>query len=441
MMTILDSATAVHFIGIGGSGVSAIARLMLHRGARVSGSDLHESATLDELRTAGASIFIGHRAGNLPPDVDLVVYTIAAGDENPELVKARELGVACRSYPEALGIVSEGMFTIAVSGTHGKTTTTAMIGKLLQDAGLDPTVIVGSPMLHAKSNLVVGKSKYLVAEACEYRRSFLNLKPNILVITNIDRDHLDYYKDLADIQSAFVELASRLGPRGILIVPTAHPNLAPIVATSVAMVVDYEESARMTNRLKLCLPGAHNQLNAQAAATVGTALKISPQVIKRSLRSFRGTKRRLEYKGHTPEGVVIYDDYGHAPAEVRATLSALRELFPLKHLTVVFQPHLFSRTKLLLGEFAGSFVEADHVIVADIYAAREMEDTSIHAKDLVSAINARTPSRALYMSDFKTIPALLKNGELRTDIFLTLGAGSIGMLADALVLGGIPTMG
>ncbi len=432
MKTVLDRAKHVHFIGIGGSGVSAIARLALLQGKRVSGSDQAESSITEELKKAGAAIYLGHRATNLAPDADLVVYTIAVDDTNPEFAKAQERHLPLFSYPQMLGEISKEMYTIAVSGTHGKTTTTAMIGKLLQDTGLDPTVIVGSPMLHAKSNLIVGKGKYLVVEACEYRRSFLNLSPRILVITNIDRDHLDYYKDLADIQKAFSEMVAKLDARGTLVCAAEHPRLAPVLTHNPGKLVDYEMFAPLTNTLKLRLPGAHNQWNAQAAAAVGSVLKIPPPVMKQSLRAFRGTKRRLEFKGITAGGIVLYDDYGHAPAEVRATLAALRELFPEKRITVVFQPHLYSRTKLLLSEFAESFHDANRSIICDIFAAREPMDTAIHAKDLVHAING-TGASASYMQDFATVGALLREQELKTDVLLTLGAGSIGTLADSLV--------
>ncbi|OHB25323.1 MAG: hypothetical protein A2542_01810 [Parcubacteria group bacterium RIFOXYD2_FULL_52_8] len=432
MKTVLDRAKSVHFIGIGGSGVSAVARLALLQGKRVSGSDQAESSTTEELKRAGANIYIGHRANNLGPEVDLVVYTIALADNNPELEKAKERQMPLFSYPQILGEISKEMYTIAVAGTHGKTTTTAMVGKLLADAGLDPTVIVGSPMVHAKSNLVVGKSKYLVVEACEYRRSFLQLSPKILVITNIDRDHLDYYEDLADIQKAFCEFVSKLDSRGTLVCAAEDERLRPVLAHNPGRLVDYRSFASLTSTLKLRLPGAHNQWNAQAAAAAGSVLKISPNMMKRSLRSFRGTKRRLEYKGVTAEGTVVYDDYGHAPAEVRATLAALRELFPEKHITIVFQPHLYSRTKLLLEEFGTSFVDADHTVITDIFAARESLDTSIHSKDLVARIKD-AGGKASYVENFMHVRDLLRERELRTDVLLIEGAGSISTLASSLV--------
>lgn len=432
MKTVLDRAKKVHFVGIGGSGVSAIARLALMQGKSVSGSDISDSETLQELRTNGARVFLGHRSGNVPPECDLLIHSIAISENNPEIGNARRNGVPLLSYPEALGQISKDKFTIAISGTHGKTTTTAMVGKLLTDAGFDPTIIVGSPMLHARSNLVVGKSKYMVVEACEYRRSFLNLSPRILVITNIDRDHLDYYADLEDIKHAFAELAEQVVPNGTLVCTPDNPRLMPVLNRTKVPVMNYELMAPLTRTLKLRLPGAHNQWNAQAAAAVGSLLKISPQVIRQSLRSFRGTKRRLEYKGVMREGVVVYDDYGHAPAEARATLAALRELFPKRHITVVFQPHLYSRTKLLLHEFGQSFLDADRLIVSDIYAAREAADESIHAKDLVSAVN-KVERKAAYISDHMSILPLIRAGELKTDVLLTLGAGDIGTLADCLV--------
>ncbi|MBI5138642.1 MAG: UDP-N-acetylmuramate--L-alanine ligase [Candidatus Vogelbacteria bacterium] len=433
MNELLDRAKKVHLVGIGGSGMSAIARLLLLEGKHVSGSDRDDSKTLDELRVAGARIFVGHRSGNLPTDTDLVVHTIAVDYENPELERAKSMNIKTMTYPEVLGLISKDKFTIAVSGTHGKTTTTAMVGKLLRDAGLDPTVIVGSRMLNPESNLVVGKSKYLVVEACEYRRSFLNIEPNIVVITNIDRDHLDYFGDLPEIQRAFGEFAAKLPSDGALICAAIRSRVATVKAKTKAKVIDYELCEPLTRDFKLRLPGAHNQWNAQAAVAVAEYLNIPHGVIKKSLETFKGTKRRLEYKGKTFNDTLVYDDYGHAPSEIRATLSALRDLYPDKKITIVFQPHLYSRTRLLLGEFGGSFEEADNVIITDIFASREPNDNSIHAKDLVSRINKNGVQKASYIEDFMSIYELMREGELKTDILLVEGAGSVGALADALI--------
>src|SRR3990167_10434405 len=297
----LNKIKRAHFVGIGGIGVSAIARMMLAEVKIVGGSDTSDSAIIDELRKLGAKIFIGHKAENVANDVDLLVYTPALTADNPELKKAVELGIPTLSYPEMLGLISKDKHTIAVSGAHGKTTTTAMIAKILIDAELDPTVIVGSLLKESKSNLIMGKSDYFIVEACEYERSFLNIKPKLLVITNIEADHLDYYKDINDIKDAFNQLALQ----------------------SENTIRDYTKYLEKVP--KLSVPGLHNRMNAAAAYAVADFLGIDESVIKKALINFSGTWRRLEKRGETGEGTVIYDDYAHHPTEIKASLEALRE--------------------------------------------------------------------------------------------------------------------
>lgn len=365
----LHTIKKIHFIGIGGIGVSAIARMFLSEGKEVSGSDRSKSVITDELEKLGATIYEGHAKGNVPEDCDLVVYTIAVGDDNPERgVCDNEL-----TYPEVLGLISKDKFTIAVSGTHGKTTTTAMIAKIMIDAGLNPTVIVGSLLKDVKSNFVAGDSKYLVVEACEYRRSFLNLHPTILVITNIEADHLDYYKDLDDIKSAFEEMKAKVQDGGVIITE--------------------KEYSEAPHDFQLQAPGEHNIKNAQAAYMVGRELDIPEEAVRKSLAEFSGTWRRFDFLGKTKEGVLVYDDYAHHPDEVRATLKGFREKYPDKKILVIFQPHLYSRTKLLLNEFAKSFSDADRIIITPIYAAREEKDESISHTMLANMSGAEAVDR------------------------------------------------
>lgn len=365
----LHTIKKIHFIGIGGIGVSAIARMFLLEGKEVSGSDRSKSVITDELEKLGATIYEGHAKGNVPEDCDLVVYTIAVGDDNPERgVCDNEL-----TYPEVLGLISKDKFTIAVSGTHGKTTTTAMIAKIMIDAGLNPTVIVGSLLKDVKSNFVAGDSKYLVVEACEYRRSFLNLHPTILVITNIEADHLDYYKDLDDIKSAFEEMKAKVQDGGVIITE--------------------KEYSEAPHDFQLQAPGEHNIKNAQAAYMVGRELDIPEEAVRKSLAEFSGTWRRFDFLGKTKEGVLVYDDYAHHPDEVRATLKGFREKYPDKKILVIFQPHLYSRTKLLLNEFAKSFSDADRIIITPIYAAREEKDESISHTMLANMSGAEAVDR------------------------------------------------
>ena len=424
----------VHLVGIGGIGVSALARMFLGEGppaGGVSGSDRDPSPITEELARLGVKIFFGHRAENLPPDADLVIYTIAVPPDNPELLAAKRLGIKTLSYPEALGEISARKFTIAVAGTHGKTTTTAMLAKIFIDAGLDPTVIVGSILPTQKSNFIFGRSKYFIVEACEYRRSFLNLSPRILVITNIDNDHLDYYRDLADIESAFAELAGKLPADGALVCDRNDERLKSVLLNTRCLTFDYRQLP--TTDLKCSVPGGPNKRNAQAALAVAAVVGIDQSVARRSLETFSGTWRRFEFKGRTAGGALVYDDYAHHPTEIRATLAGARELFPDQKIVVIFQPHLYSRTKLLLNDFATSFHGADQVIVLPIYAAREPFDASISAEILAEAITKQgVPARAV--SGFESASNYLQNLKPNPyNLILTMGAGDIFQLAENLV--------
>ena len=395
----LHNVQKVHFIGIGGIGVSAIARMFLVDGKEVSGSDRTKSVVTDELEKLGATIFEGHGKENVPADVDLVVYTIAISDDNPERgVCENEL-----TYPEVLGLISKNKFTIAVSGTHGKTTTTAMIAKMMMDAGMNPTVIVGSILKDAQTNFIAGDSEYLVVEACEYKRSFLNLHPNILVITNIEADHLDYYKDIEDIQSAFEELKEKVEEGGV--------------------IIDEEEYAKYPDDIELLAPGKHNRENAQAAFAVGVELGIDEADIITSLESFSGTWRRFDFLGETKDGVLVYDDYAHHPDEVRASLAGMREKYPDKKTCVVFQPHLYSRTKALLEEFGESFSDVDQVIVIPIYAAREGNDPSITHKMLAEKAGGEAANSFEEAEE--------KIGDV--DVVMVMGAGDVRNIGENLV--------
>ena len=437
----LNTVKKVHFIGIGGIGVSAIARMLALRslgegGMRITGSDQSQSLVTDELEKCGIKVSIGHRAENVLPDTDLIIYTIAIPHDNPERVAGEHLNIPAITYPEALGQISKSKTTVAVAGTHGKTTTTAMIAQIALAAKLEPTVVVGSFMLNddgSKTNFMAGKGDLLIAEACEYRRSFLNLSPKILVITNIDEDHLDYYKDLADIQSAFVELVQKVPADGYLICDTSAVNLGPVIAAAKCQVIDYLPDGKAgaeegSEGLNLMVPGAHNVSNARAALSAARVLGVDSVAAVKALNSFRGTWRRFEFKGEF-NGALVYDDYAHHPTEIKATLTAAREKFPERRLVAVFQPHLYSRTKLLLTDFAESLRLADEVLVAPIYAAREAPDPTISHEVLAQQIgaSARAPS------SLPEIVAYLKQSAGATDLIITIGAGNVCEVADALL--------
>jgi UDP-N-acetylmuramate--alanine ligase len=425
----LKKVKNVHFIGIGGIGVSAITRMMLRDGKIVSGSDRDESIITKELKKLGAKIYKGHSALNLVWDTDLVVYTTAIPFSNPELKKAKKLKIPTLSYPKILGLISKDKYTIAVSGCHGKTTTTAMIGKILIDAKLAPTLIVGSLLKDFKSNLVAGKSRYFICEACEYKKAFLNLHPRIIIITNIDNDHLDYYKNLKNIKKAFSQFVEKLTKDDFLIYNGQDKNSIPVIKKAKCKVIDYAE---MTTNSKLKVPGKYNIQNARAALSVAKILKIKRENAIKSLENFSGTWRRFECKGKTKNGVLIYDDYAHHPTEIKATLSAFREKFKNKKIFCVFQPHLFSRTKFLLNDFAKSFDEADDLVITDIYAAREKNDFGIHAKDLSKAIK-KFHRNIIYIKSFEQIKKFLKNNAKKGNMIITMGAGDIYKIGEKML--------
>lgn len=430
-MTIdLEKIKKVHFIGIGGIGVSAVARMLSLEGKEVTGSDSSLSPVTFELSNMGIKVTEGHDALNVEEGTDIVVRTIAVPDTNPEVVKANELSIPVISYPEMLGIVSKDKFTIAVSGTHGKTTTTAMIAKILKDNDLDPTVIVGSMLKEEKSNFIAGKGPYLVVEACEYRRSFLNINPRLIVITNIDEDHLDYYKDIEDIQSAFQQFTEKLKAEDSVVADVLAFNVKPVVSDIGAKLVDYSCYKDMS--FEIGVPGIHNRSNAAAAIAVAHILGIPPRKAAESLKDFKGTWRRFEYKGETKKGVTVYDDYAHHPTEIKATLQAARQMFPAHKIVVAFQPHLYSRTKMHLHEFASAFSQADKVLLAPIYAAREIDDGSVSSQILQGVMSDRQKDVQSFDS-LLSLESYAKESLQKGDILITMGAGNIYETGEVLL--------
>lgn len=357
----------VHFIGIGGIGVSALAQIYLHQGNQISGSDQKSSDLIEKLQQSGAKIQIGHSETNIS-DQDLVIYSPAIPPDNPELLAAREKGIECLSYPQALGRFSEDYFTIAIAGTHGKSTTTAMTALSLTAAGLDPTVIIGTKVFEFNNqNYRVGKSKILVIEACEYRDSFLNFHPDILAITNIEPDHLDYFKTAENYYKTFQNFAAQIKPNGHVI-RTEELQIQP---------------------LNLKVPGEFNIKNANLALKIGKILNIDQTKQIQTLENFRGTWRRMEFRG-CKGNTDFYDDYAHHPTEIRATLRAFREKYePEAKILTIFQPHQYSRTIELFDDFAKSFEDTTEVIIPNIYRVRDSESdiAKISAQTLAEKIN------------------------------------------------------
>lgn len=417
----ISGVKKVHFIGIGGIGISALARLMLHAGYEVSGTnDSPSPETLDELRNKGVQISLDQSPERLPK-ADMYVYSDAWLTNNPVILDAaRATGAPTLSYFEALGAITKKYKLVAVAGTHGKTTTTAMVADVLEAAGIDPTVVVGSLRAKTGSNFAAGAGEWFVVEADEYRRHFLQFTPAVLIITNIDAAHLDYYKDLADVQSAFAEVIAKIGKDGVVVCNPHDPHVAPVVASVLPRVVDYT----LAHALTLKVPGVHNVKNAQAAHAAAEAVGVADDVIHTALETFAGTWRRLEYKGKMTTGADLYDDYAHEPQEIAASLAAIRSVYPAKKIWAVFQPHLFSRTKTLLHEFATSFTDANAVLVSDIYPAREPFDATIHSKDVVKEVLIHQ-NNALYVSTLSDLEKKLKEETRPEDVVIVMGAGSI----------------
>ncbi|MEW6725209.1 MAG: UDP-N-acetylmuramate--L-alanine ligase [Bacillota bacterium] len=437
----------VHFVGIKGTGMSALAQILVANGVHVTGSDVSERFPTDAaLAQAGIKPLVGFAPENVGSP-DLVVVSAAYGADNPELAEAQRRRIPVVSYPEFLAELVRGKRGIAVAGTHGKTTTTALIGRVLQEAGLDPQAVIGS------GQALAGRGEFLVVESCEYRRHFLNYDAEIAVVTSVEMDHPDYFRDLNDVQRAFEEFAARLNPDGLLVVCGDDPR-ARALSTAARKVTygfggandfragDLEtvngttaftvwQHGRELGRFALHIPGRHNVLNSLAAICIATYLGIEPESIARALRGFYGVSRRFEYKG-TYRGALIYDDYAHHPTEVETTIRGAREWFPDRRLRVAFQPHTYSRTRSLLREFADSLSQADFVILASIFAsAREQSGAGVSSEDICRLMPGY-PETVKYLPTYEMIEEYLA-GELgERDLLLTMGAGNLYKVAEAL---------
>ena len=454
----IEKLQRVHFVGMGGIGTSGVARILLSAGKEVSGSDMEDGPLLKELRALGATTFTGHRPENLPEGTEAVVASSAVPDDNPEISEARRRGTPVVTYSAALGSLMEKRFGIAIAGTHGKTTTSALIAWILKQAGKEPGFVIGGEIPLLGGNSGTGKGKYLVAEACEYRRNFLSLRPRVAVVTNIEEDHLDYYRDLAEIKSAFLEFLDLLPDNGFAVLCRESRSLTEATSrldknffTYGVKDADYQvqdvklerDGSRFAvffggERLApvfIRLPGRHNVLNSAAAFAVCHLLGLEPETIAAGLGSFTGVRRRLEFKGRY-RGAVVLDDYGHHPSEITATLSAVRQLYPGGRIFAVFQPHQYSRTRFFLEDFARSFVLADEVIVPEIFFVRDSEESrrSVSSRDLVKELSGEG-KKASFLPLFEEVVAYLKENVGEGDVVLTIGAGPVYQVADSL-LGG-----
>lgn len=432
----------IHCIGIGGIGVSALAQYYLANGNRVSGSDLVASEITDFLKNKGVTVMIGNTTEHITKDIDLVIYSPAVQHNNPEFAKAKELGIKLQSYPEALGKLTKEYYTIAVAGAHGKSTTTAMIGLFLEKAGLDPTVVVGTKLKEfGGANFRMGKSKFLVIEACEYDSSFLNYFPKITVITNVDKEHLDYFGTFENVIGAFKDFILKLPRDGYLVASGDDKNMPKFAKPNFGTTyysIKQKEAKKLKKILKI--PGQHNILNALAALSVARLLGIDDKTSFESLSEYTGSWRRFEtfYKKLIKPNKLkaisytLISDYGHHPNEVLATLNAAREKYKNKKIWLIFQPHQYQRTYYLFDDFVKVFkkVKIDNIIIIDIYdvAGREEKkiSSSVNSENLVKKINKPNVKYFPIKKAENYVKENIKNGE----VLIIMGAGSIYKLAD-----------
>lgn len=416
----------IHCIGVGGIGLSALAQYFVHEGYRVSGTDQSASKITTLLQTKGVSVEIGHHPEMITTDIEKIFYTQALSDSDPELSLALELGIPTFTYAQGLGMISQKKKTIAVAGSHGKTSTTAMIAHVLREAKKEPTVIVGSLLAKDGTNFISGTSDLFVVESCEYKKSFLEINPWIAVVTNIDNDHLDYYGTIENLVAAFRMFVEKVPEDGFIIIDTKLPYIKDILISVRGRVVDVSS---LPFDFSLLVPGEHMRKNARLAAAVAEKISVQKEDAKKYLETFSGTWRRSEYKGTTQKGALVFDDYGHHPTEIKVTLKGFREKYRDKKIYVLFQPHLFSRTKLLFNDFIESFFDADVVYIAPIYAARENDPGGISSEMLVSSLQKKGLSAHLYTeADFKILQDLSSDS-----VLITLGAGDMNKVAEMLV--------
>lgn len=446
----------VHFIGIGGISMSGLAEILLKEGFTISGSDTKESPLTDHLTAKGATIFYGQKASNIIDGIDVVVYTAAIHEDNEEFMEAKRRQLPCLSRAELLGqLMGNYQTPIAVSGTHGKTTTTSMLSHILLCGKTDPTISVGGILKAIGGNIRVGNSDVFVTEACEYTNSFLHFLPKISIILNIEEDHLDFFKDIQDIRNSFHEFARLLPADGTLVINGNIERTEEITGDLCCQVITYgdrpefdysaanytyDESGNISfdllekgtclDRITLSVTGEHNVQNALGAIAVSRLLGLSLKTIKEGLLSFTGTDRRFEYKGIL-NGFTIVDDYAHHPTEIAATLAASAH-YPHRETWCVFQPHTYTRTKAFFDDFAKALCAVDHVILADIYAARETDTLGISSEQLAARIR-ELGTDAYYFPSFEEIESFLLDHCQKGDLLITMGAGDVVNIGESLL--------
>lgn len=431
----------VHLVGIGGIGISALARYYLSQNWKVTGSDLSVSEITRDLEKKGARIFYKHRKENLSPEIQLVIHSLAVPKENIELKEARERGVQTLTYPQAIGELTRKYQTIAVSGAHGKGTTTALAALILIEAGMDPTVIIGTNLPQFdNSNFRAGQSQYLLIEADEYKKAFLNYRPHTIITTNIDREHLDCYKNLAEIKHTFVRFWEKLPKEGVLIINQDNQyisELNQVISGLKTKVVRYSmqnKQAVKKIRKVIKIPGSHNVSNALAALTLARAMKVKDNLSLKAISKYKGGWRRFQVVQQKP--FVVISDYAHHPAEIKATLQAAREKYPDRKIWAVFQPHQYQRTHYLFEEFLSAFGQAEEVVLTEIYSVAGREKKKIKqkvsGKKLADEIK-KSGEKVNFIKNYTEIPAFLKKKIEKKEVVVIMGAGNIYKIVQSLI--------
>ena len=448
--------SSIYFVGIGGISMSGLAEILKDAGFRVSGSDRSKSPLTETLERKGINVFYGQRAGNITDDIDCVVFTSAIHKDNPEYVATMEKGIPHLTRAQLLGEIMQNYKTpIAISGTHGKTTTTSMVSEILLHAGTDPTLSIGGMLKSIGGNIRVGSTDLFVTEACEYTNSFLKFNPSLEIILNIEEDHLDFFKDINDIRHSFRKFAEKLDADDILVINGEISHVSEITDGLPCHIITYglkpecdyaaenitfDEFAKGSfdliaygkkiDHIQLNVAGIHNVSNALAAIASARELHIPMDIIKKGLMAFEGTDRRFEYKGQF-NGVTVIDDYAHHPTEIKATLTAAQK-YPHRQIWCVFQPHTYTRTKAFFHEFADALSLADKIVLADIYAARETDPGDIHSRDIQKLLLEKG-KEAYYFPSFEEIEKFLREKCINGDLLITMGAGNIVEIGENLL--------
>lgn len=450
----LTGLKKIHFVGIGGAGMSALAKILVEKGYEISGSDMKESVMTGVLRSLGAEIFIGQQAENVR-GAEAIVVSTAIREDNPEVVEAKRLGLKRLHRSDVNAFLINGCRGIAVAGAHGKTTTTSMLGVALDYEGIEPSIIIGGEVDYLGSNAKLGKSDYLVSEADESDGTFLKYHPYVGIVTNVENDHMDHYGSMENIIKAFTQFLNQIRPEGFGVVCFDNENIrnivknvstrcisyaiehqadyqaANIAADTEGTVFEVIHQGRSLGQIKLNVPGRHNVLNAMAAVAAGLQLGLTVAEMAEGLAMFHGAKRRFQTKGRE-SGIWVVDDYAHHPTEIATTLEAARQTRP-KRLICAFQPHRYSRTQLLQKEYGSCFQAADVLILTDVYAAGEDPIPGIDGELLVQEVKAQTGRDAVYIQDKHKIAAYLQSVAQAGDLIMTMGAGDIVQCGEELV--------